>query len=90
MPHQHVLPLDPFQKWGLVFFGPFMPTTARTGNKYILVVTDYCTNWVEAKELQDNTAVLTAKFLYEYIWCCFGCPIELINDQGSHFLNSVI
>ena len=31
-----------------------------------------------------------AKFLYEYIWFRFGCPIELISDQGSHFLNTVI
>ena len=31
-----------------------------------------------------------AKFLYEHIWCHFGCPIELISNQGSHFLNMVI
>ena len=30
------------------------------------------------------------KFLYEHIWCRFGCPIELINNQGGHFLNAVI
>ena len=91
MPHQPVLPLDPFQKWGLDFVGPFTPAAAaRTGNKYILVATDYCTKWVEAKALRENTAVVTVKFLYENIWCRFGCPIELISDQGSHFLNSVI
>ena len=42
MPHQPVLPLEPFQKWGLDFVGPFTPATARTGNKYILVATNYC------------------------------------------------
>ena len=90
MPHQPVLPLDPFQKWGLDFVGPFMPAAARTGNKYILVATDYCTKWVEAKALCDNTVAVTAKFLYEHIWCRFGCPIELVSDQGSHFLNIVV
>ena len=30
------------------------------------------------------------RFLYEHIWCRFGCPIEPISNQGSHFLNSVI
>ena len=69
---------------------PFTPAAARTGNKYILVATDYCTKWVEAKALRENTAAVTAKFLYEYIWCRFGCPIELISDQGSHFLNMVV
>ena len=55
MPHQPVLPLKPFQKCGLHFVGPFTPTAARTGNRYILVAIDYCTKWVEAKPLRDNT-----------------------------------
>ena len=90
MPHQPVLPLDPFQKWGLNFVNPFTPAAIRIGNQYILVSTDYYTKWVEAKALRDNTATSTTKFLYEHIWCCFGRPIELISDQGSHFLNTVI
>ena len=90
MPHQPVLPLDPVQKWGLDFVSPFTPVSACTGNKYILVTTDYCTKWVEAKALRENIMASAAKFLYEYIWFRFGCPIELISDQGSHFLNTVI
>jgi hypothetical protein len=47
--------------------------------------------WVEAKKaLRDNTASSTAKFLYEYIWCRYGCPIELVSDQGAHFVNEVV
>jgi hypothetical protein len=63
MPHQPVLPLEPFQKWGIDFVGPFKPAAAQTGNRYILVVTDYCPKWVEAKALKDKTATSTAKFL---------------------------
>ena len=85
MPHQPMLLLDPVQKWGLDFVGPFIPVAARTGNKYILVTTDYCTKWVEAKALRDNTMASMTKFLYEQIWCRFGCPIELISNQASHF-----
>ena len=90
MPHQPVLPLEPFQKWGLDFVGPFTPAATRTGNKYILVATDYYTKWVEAKPLRDNSVASTTKLLYEHIWCRFGCPIELISDQGGHFLNAII
>ena len=38
----------------------------------------------------DNTATSMAKFLYEYIWCWYGCRIELISDQGGHFLGQVV
>jgi hypothetical protein len=90
MPHQPVLPLEPFQKWGLDFIGPFKLTAAQTGNKYILVAIDYYTKSVEVKALQDNTVASMVKFLYEYIWHRYSCPIELVIDQGSHFVNEVI
>ena len=67
MPHQPVLPLQPFQKWGLDFVGPFKPTAARTDNQYVIVVTDYYRKCVEAKALRDNTAASMTKFLYKCI-----------------------
>ena len=40
--------------------------------------------------LKDKTTTSTTKFLYEYIWCCFGCPNELVSDQGTHFINKIV
>ena len=90
MPHHLILPLELFQKWGLDIVGPFKPATMRTRNRYIIATTVYYTKWVEAKALRNNTTTSTTKILYEYIWCQYACPIELISDQGGHFLGKVV
>ena len=69
--------------------GPFKPAAARTGNRYIIVATDYSMKWVEAKVLKDNTTTSTAKFMYGCIWCRFSCPIDLVSDQGTQFINKL-
>ena len=83
------LPAEPFMKWGLDFVGP-IKKTRHTGKRYILVATDYATKWVEARALRTNSAQETAQFLYESILTRFGCPLHLVSDQGSHFLNGTI
>ena len=83
------LPVEPFMKWGLDFVGP-VKKTQHTRKRYILVATNYATKWVEARALQTNFAQETAQFLYESILTRFGCPLHLVSDQGSHFLNGTI
>lgn len=62
-----------------------------THAEYIIVVaTDYLTKWVEAKATTKNDARTTAKFLYEYVFTRYGLPIEIMSDQGMHFVNEVI
>ncbi|KAL2653069.1 hypothetical protein R1flu_021197 [Riccia fluitans] len=78
-----------FKKWGLDFVGPIYPT-ASNGHLYLLVATDYATKWVEAASLSNCTARSTIEFLYSYILTRYGCPEELISDQGSHFVNQAI
>lgn len=45
---------------------------------------------MEVKALKDNKVVFVANFLYDMIITKFGCPIELVSNQGSHFPNAVI
>ena len=85
-----IVPTEVFQRWRLEFIGPINPPAKNTRNKYIITPTDYTTKWVEVRALKDNIAASTAKFIFEEIITKFGCPIELVSDQGSHFLNETI
>ena len=49
----------PLDRLATDILGP-LPTTPR-GNRYILVVTDYFSNWVEILRVPDQTAVTTAE-----------------------------
>ena len=86
MPHQLVLPLEHFQNWGFNFVMPFKLAIPKTGNRYVIVATDYCPKGIQAKALRDNTMESTAKFLYEYIWCKVECLIDLISNQRNHLI----
>lgn len=85
-----IMPLAPFEKWGIDFVGPVQPVTKHTRRRYILVATDYATKMVEADATRIDDATTIAKFLFESIITCYGCPLELVSDRGTHFLNKVI
>ncbi|GKC01940.1 reverse transcriptase domain-containing protein [Tanacetum coccineum] len=73
-----------FDVWGLDFMGPFLESR---GNKYILVVVDYVSKWVEAQALPTNDARVMIKFLRS-LFARFEVPKALISDRGTHFCNS--
>nr|GEU83164.1 reverse transcriptase domain-containing protein [Tanacetum cinerariifolium] len=70
-------------KKGINFMGPF---PSLRGNKYILVVVDYLSKWVEAKALLTNHARVVCKFL-KSLFARFGTPRSIISDRGTHFCN---
>ncbi|MCO5548067.1 hypothetical protein L7F22_001524 [Adiantum nelumboides] len=84
-----IQPLEVFMKWGLDFMGPFKKVTPRK-KKYIVMATWYVSKWVEAKALPNSTAKSIAWFLYEHIICRYECPIEIVSDQGTRFINDTI
>ena len=78
----------PFGRIGIDFVGP-LPTTDKA-NRYIIVAIDYLTKWVEARATIDDTAQMTARFLYEEVICRHGCPSIIQSDRGTHFVNETI
>nr|GFA05942.1 reverse transcriptase domain-containing protein [Tanacetum cinerariifolium] len=60
MPHNFIQICEIFDVQGIDFMGLF---PSSKGNKYILVVVDYLSKWVEAKALPTNDAQVVVKFL---------------------------
>lgn len=78
----------PFEKLSWDIMGP-LPTSS-CGNKYILVVTDLFTKWVEAFPLAKTDSVTLAKVLVNEIVCRYGVPRYLHSDQGANLVSEVI
>ena len=73
----------PLERVALDILGP-LPTSKR-GNKYILIIGDYFTKWVEAYPLQDQRAeTIATVFVREFV-SHFGVPLQLHSDQGRNF-----
>nr|GEX14857.1 reverse transcriptase domain-containing protein [Tanacetum cinerariifolium] len=83
MPQNVIQVCKIFKVWGIDFMGSF---PSSRGNRYILVVVDYLSKWVEAKALPTNDARVVVKFLKSLL-ARFGTPRAIISDREIHFCN---
>ena len=79
-----------FDIWAIDFIGPLPKLVHRTRARYIILVVEYVKKWVESHLVEPCTKEVAAKFIYENMVTRFGCPITLISDRGSHFINQTI
>ena len=79
----HVTSGMPMEKIALDIMGP-LPRSNR-GNKYLLVLSDYFTKWVEAYPMPNQEALTVARKVVEEFVCRFGVPISIHTDQGRQF-----
>nr|GEW02507.1 reverse transcriptase domain-containing protein [Tanacetum cinerariifolium] len=71
MPQNSIQVCEIFDIWGIDFMGPF---PSSRGNKYILVVVDYLSKWVEAKALPTNDARFAKVMLKYGVTHCLATP----------------
>nr|GEV72356.1 hypothetical protein [Tanacetum cinerariifolium] len=83
MPQNSIQVCEIFDVWVIDFMGLFQ---SLRRNKYILVVVDYLSKWVEAKALPTNDGRVVCKFL-KSLFARFGTPRTIISDRDMHFCN---
>ena len=86
MKHKSILEVEVFDCWRIDFMGPF---PSSYGNKYILVVVDYISKWVEAVASPTNDASIVIKLFKSIIFPRFGIPRVVISDDKTHFINKI-
>ena len=62
--------------------------TARS-NRYVLLIGDYYTKWVEAVAIPNQKAKTVARALLDEFICRFGAPAFLHTNQGRNFERSL-
>ena len=78
----------PMERVHIDILGPF--TTSRTVNKYILMMCDQFSKWLECAAIPDQAAETVAQQFLEHFIATFGCSLEIHTDQGSNFQSSLL
>ena len=74
---------NPMERIHIDILGPL--TESARQNKYILVMVDQFTKWLELKALPDQSAERVARAFVEEFVCRMGCAQQVFSDQGKNF-----
>ena len=78
---------EPFEVMAFDLVGPF--PKAKNGYRYVLTAICMGSKWPEAIPLKSETARAVASGMVE-IFARTGIPLQLLTDQGSQFLGSLV
>jgi transposase InsO family protein len=87
------IPLAPqltLQAWAIDFVGHINPPGKHTGERYIIIVTEYLTRWVKARAIKECSETTVVHFIFDDNIIRFVCPKILMSDQGTHFINKTV
>ena len=69
--------------------GPITPK-ASNDHRFIFVVIDYFTKWVEAALYASVTKAVVVRFIKKEIICRYGLPERIISDNGLNLNNNMV
>ncbi|GFV68599.1 transposon Tf2-8 polyprotein [Trichonephila clavipes] len=85
---QTPVPAQRFETLAIDLFGPL--PESNDGKRWILIIEDCTTEWVELFALPNATAKECAITLIEEVLLRYGIPRRLISDNGTQFVSAVM
>ena len=93
-PYGFLQSVDPpsfvFERISMDFMGPFPASGKGRLNKYLFVVQDELSKWVEIFPMRTATARKVVECLVNNIFCRFGSPKSILSDNGSQFTSKIV
>ena len=77
----------PWERVHIDILGPFSPSSKN--NKFILMLVDQFSKWIECYPLPDQKAETVAEPIVREFIARFGCPLQLHSDQGRNFMSDL-
>lgn len=71
-------------RWGVDLAGPLNPTS-QDGNRYVMVLIEHFSKYLDVVPIQAKSAVTTAQVFIERVLCRFGSCAEVVTDGGTEF-----
>ena len=78
---------EPFEK---LYMDIVVLPESNRGNKYGLVVQDDLTRYLIVAPMENQESETVARTFVEHMICKFGAPIELVTDNGTNFVSSLM
>ena len=82
-----ILPSKPLEIITTDIMGPLNMT--KEENKYIMIICDHFTKWIELYALKTMEAVEVASKISSFV-CRHGVPDKIITDQGTNYQSNLI
>ena len=79
---------EPFHRVSMDILSGFV--TTHKGNRYILACVDNFSRYTELIPLPDKKAETIAKAFTEHVILKHNTPVEILSDNGSEFINSIM
>jgi hypothetical protein len=86
-PMQQCLTGVPMERVSMDVLGPL--PRSDSNNRFVLLICDYFTKWVEAFPMPNQEAKTVADLFVKEVICHYGVPRKIFSDQGSNFQSTL-